>query len=173
MLTLEVTDCSSLEFDSGPMDLDLLGSLIGGFIDSTGIYEGDATAALSFVSNDAMMELNRRYRGLDEPTDVLSFPLWEEEGAFVPQAGWDALPLGDIVVSSEYVRENAERNGSNIDKEFILVIVHGALHLVGFDHDTGEREAAMWSAQDGIVSQYFESLRRIAAFDPKGGLMTE
>lgn len=157
MLSLETADGSPEAPES--IDYEALGGIIGDFIGSSGIYTGDAKVALSFVSDEAMRELNLKYRGVDSSTDVLSFPLWEEGGVFAPPEGWEVLPLGDVVISPEYVRENAEKNDlgtGKADKEFILMIVHGTLHLVGYDHDTDERRAEMWRIQDGLVEKYFK-----------------
>ena len=114
-----------------------------------------ACVSLSFVGDAEIRALNASYRGIDEPTDVLSFPLWEEDGRFCPPGGWDELPLGDVVVSPDFVRESAKREGRDFAAEIVLMIVHGTLHLVGFDHDAEAREAEMWRAQDELRNRYF------------------
>jgi probable rRNA maturation factor len=120
------------------------------------------------------MRLNDMYRHVQEPTDVLSFPLWEEEGVFAPLASWSDLPLGDIVISPEYVRENAKRVGAGYEGELALVIIHGFLHLIGFDHDTDEREREMWEIQEKLRDDYLASTRRPRARrEYLGGLMLE
>ncbi|MDR0617161.1 MAG: rRNA maturation RNase YbeY [Synergistaceae bacterium] len=114
----------------------------------------EMSAALSFVPPKRIRELNARYRSLDEETDVLSFPLWETSGAFSPPDGWEDLPLGDIVVSPEYVFNSAKERKIDYNDEIVLMIIHGTLHLLGFDHDSTERELKMWSAQDALLNEY-------------------
>ena len=94
--------------------------------------------------------LNRQFRGVDRPTDVLSFPLWEEDGVFSPPTGWSTLPLGDIVLCPVYIADHAEAENLHYNSELLLMIIHGALHLVGYDHDTPEKKSAMWSVQEKI-----------------------
>jgi probable rRNA maturation factor len=102
-----------------------------------------------------MRELNFGYRDVDEETDVLSFPLWETENGFEPPAGWDEIPLGDVVISPEYVLKEAETGNIDYNHEIILVMVHGVLHLIGYDHDTKDREDEMFALQNALVRDYF------------------
>ena len=111
-----------------------------------------ASVAVTCVSDDEIRALNARYRDVDEATDVLSFPLWEDDGRFAPPAGWEELPLGDVVVSPNFVRQNAARENIRYNNEMTRMIAHGVLHLVGFDHDTEERERAMWEIQERVVA---------------------
>jgi probable rRNA maturation factor len=157
-----------------------LGSVAEGFVPGGC---GEISIALSFVPPGRIRELNARHRGVDEETDVLSFPLWEECGAFRPPDGWDELPLGDVVVSPAYVFNSAKDRNIDYNSEIILVIVHGALHLLGFDHDTEGREREMWGIQEALVEKYFcEAGKRknienngsgVALKARPGGLMSE
>lgn len=116
----------------------------------------DIEISLTFLDAGKMQETNNEYRSVDEPTDVLSFPLWEsEEGLFTPPEDWEVLPLGDIMVCPEIVKKNASENGRTHLQETVLVISHGLLHLIGFDHDTEERRVAMWREQDELVKEFF------------------
>ena len=114
----------------------------------------NASAVVTCATDDAIRELNARYRGLDEATDVLSFPLWEEDGRFVPPPGWEELPLGDVVVSPDFVRADAARENIGYNNEMARMVVHGVLHLVGYNHDTDEQERLMWEIQERIVTNY-------------------
>jgi probable rRNA maturation factor len=127
----------------------------------------EVDVCLACVTNDEMRRLNARYRNMDEPTDVLSFPLWEEDGKFSPPESWVKLPLGDVVVSPEFVRQNAERENIGYNDEMVRMIIHGVLHLVGFDHDTDERTGEMWGLQEEILEKYLSHAGR------QGGLMAE
>ena len=118
-----------------------------------------ASADVTCVTDDEMRELNARYRGFDEVTDVLSFPLWEHDGRFVPPRDWDELPLGDVVISPDFVRAYAAKENIGYNYEMARIIVHGVLHLVGYDHDTEERRRSMWKLQESIVESCERSAR--------------
>ena len=85
---------------------------------------------LIFTTNEEMQEINLNTRGIDKPTDVLSFP-YEE----MPN-----VPLGSIVISADFVKEKANLYNHSFQDEFTLLFIHGVLHLLGFDHeiDNGE-----------------------------------
>ncbi|MDR9770903.1 rRNA maturation RNase YbeY [Acetomicrobium sp.] len=106
--------------------------------------------SLTFVEPDEMLELNEQYRGIDEPTDVLSFPLWEEEdGRFLlPSKDWDEVALGDIVICPRVVIDFARASEKELEEEIVLIYIHGLLHLLGYDHTTEEQEAIMWKKQE-------------------------
>jgi probable rRNA maturation factor len=102
------------------------------------IGAGGAGVTVVFVSDRAMRELNRRWRGRAGTTDVLSFPAGQSE--FERGAG---ATLGDVVVSVERAARQAAENGLTLDEEIAQLILHGLLHLCGYDHetDTGEMNA--------------------------------
>ena len=116
------------------------------------IKEEVDTLQISLCSVDygEMRTLNNQYRSLDEPTDVLSFPMWEQDGDFSPPEGWFTLPWGDIILCPAYIAEHAKAENLHYNSELLLMIIHGALHLVGYDHDTPEKKSAMWSVQEKI-----------------------
>ena len=114
--------------------------------------------SLSFVGAEQMAEINKEYRDIDSPTDVLSFAMWENgDGAFAPPADWEILPLGDIVVCLDEVAKNARENGKSVESEMALVIFHGFLHLIGLDHAEEDEKAAMWERQERMVKEFLES----------------
>jgi probable rRNA maturation factor len=106
--------------------------------------------SLTILGPERMQELNKRHRGIDEPTDVLSFPLWEEEdGTFcMPEEIAGEVSLGDIIICPCVVAENARVLEKNPEEELKLIYVHGLLHLLGYDHTTPEEEAIMWRKQE-------------------------
>ena len=119
--------------------------------------------SVSLLSPDEMRSVNREHRGCDEATDVLSFPLWEEEGRFAPDpmmAG-SLLPLGDVLICLEETR----RLHPNLaeDQSLCLMLAHSFLHLLGWDHDTDERRQTMWDRQDAL------SARLLTALEAAGG----
>jgi probable rRNA maturation factor len=94
------------------------------------------------IGDDATIRrLNRQYRGLDKPTDVLSFP------AEPPPIPEPAPYLGDLILAWPYIQRQAEAEGHTAGDELVLAVVHGILHLLGYDHDTPARQARMWTAQ--------------------------
>jgi probable rRNA maturation factor len=102
------------------------------------IDAGQAGATVVFVSDRAMRGLNRKFRGRAATTDVLSFPV--EQTDFESLAG---ATLGDVVISVEQAARQAEENGLTLDEEIAQLILHGLLHLCGYDHETdgGEMNA--------------------------------
>ncbi|MDO4988381.1 MAG: rRNA maturation RNase YbeY [Synergistes sp.] len=111
--------------------------------------------SLTFTNACGIEAINDEYRDIAEPTDVLSFPMWEnEDGKFAPPADWDDLPLGDIVVCPEIIAANAAENSRSERQETILVICHGFLHLLGFDHADDDARDVMWAKQDALVEKF-------------------
>ena len=119
----------------------------------------DAEMSIVVTSDSAVQQLNRDYRGVDAPTDVLSFSAQEGEEmldlAMPPElaAELDGY-LGDIVIAYPYTMQQATHFGSTPAAELRLMVVHGVLHLLGDDHDTPEAEAEMWARQDSVLAQF-------------------
>jgi probable rRNA maturation factor len=105
------------------------------------------SVTISLEGNNRIRELNRQFRGLDEPTDVLSF----ESGEIDPETG--DLYMGDVVISLPKVREQARQAGHAVRDELALMVVHGILHLNGYGHDNQEAEKEMFSLQNEILSR--------------------
>jgi probable rRNA maturation factor len=99
---------------------------------------GGAGATVAFVSDRAMRELNRRWRGKSGTTDVLSFPAGQEEFEMA-----EGETLGDVVISVEQAARQAEGHGLTFENEVEQLLLHGLLHLCGYDHeaDSGEMNA--------------------------------
>lgn len=110
---------------------------------------GDVT--LVITDNPTIADLNQRFLDQDGPTDVLSFPAQDASSTtFVLPPDIEPY-LGDIIIAYPYAAAQAERLGHAIADELELLTVHGALHLLGYDHAEPEQEAAMWSRQDAIL----------------------
>ena len=124
-------------------------------------YEAEVNLLLTM--NDEIQEMNRNFREIDRPTDVLSFPMidYEEAGifdfledaldAFHPESG--ELMLGDIVISKEKVISQAEEYGHSIEREYAFLIAHSMLHLFGYDHMEEEERIEMEQKQKEILEQ--------------------
>ncbi len=110
--------------------------------------------SLAVVGDDEMRRLNRTSRGLDEGTDVLSFSL--ETGAFpLPHRG--APPLGEVVVSYPQAERQAPEMGHSVDHEISALVIHGVLHLLGYDHEVSEADAeAMRKAEAEAQERLWE-----------------
>ncbi len=110
-------------------------------IEATLAYEGvdrSCEVSLTFTDNEKIRVLNKKFRNIDRATDVLSFPLFER-GEGIPEM--DAM-LGDIVLSLERAREQAEEFGHSFKREAAFLTVHSMLHLLGYDHETSEADEA-------------------------------
>ncbi len=136
----------------------------------------DGTELEIAVTDDAQVqELNRTYRGLDTPTDVLSFP-YTEEAAPAPYYGDDVpehdgadapfvLPpgagtaLGELVIAYPYAERQAQAAGHATHAELALLVVHGILHLVGYDHLEPGDEARMWAKTNDLLATLGFSIR--------------
>ena len=92
------------------------------------IGKSEASATIAFVSDKRIRELNRQFRGIDKATDVLSFPAEEK------------VNLGDIAVSVDTAAMHAKENGLTLEGEIAQLILHGVLHLCGYDHETDNGE---------------------------------
>lgn len=122
-------------------------------------YEAEVNLLLTM--NEEIHEMNRNFREIDRPTDVLSFPmvdyemagvfdfLEEEDSYFNPESG--ELMLGDIVISKEKVIEQASEYGHSIKREFAFLIAHSMLHLFGYDHMEDEERLIMEEKQKEIL----------------------
>src|SRR6185369_14502993 len=94
--------------------------------------------AVRVVGTGESRELNRLWRGKDKPTNVLSFPAPEQSRRGKPQDY--RLPLGDLVICADVVRREAMRDGKPVEAHWAHMVIHGALHLAGYDHEIGRRE---------------------------------
>jgi probable rRNA maturation factor len=112
-----------------------------------------AEVSVSFVDNEAIHKLNLEYREKDKPTDVLSFPMWEKEELSDGSAlDGHAVTLGDIIISAEKAKSQAEEYGHSLEREICFLSVHSVLHLLGYDHETSEEdEAYMKNKQEDVL----------------------
>lgn len=117
--------------------------------------EEDAELSITFVDNEEIRVINRDYRGKDQPTDVISFAL-EEIGEDELEISGADLPrmLGDIIVSIERMKEQAEEFGHSEQRELGFLCVHGFLHLLGYDHMNDADEEKMTNRQKEILDGY-------------------
>lgn len=114
-------------------------------------YEGFKRAAevsVTLVDDEAIHAMNLEHRGVDRPTDVLSFPMFDEEFE------GEAAVLGDIVISLERARAQSEEYGHSYEREIAFLTVHSVLHLLGYDHEEGEAaEKEMFERQEEVLKK--------------------
>jgi len=111
--------------------------------------EGPVELSLVITGDEQIRTLNRTYRGIDAPTDVLSFAT-DEDFFAEPDA---PLYLGDILISYPHAVEQAAQYGHSTQAEVDLLVIHGVLHLLGYDHATEEEERQMWGLQDRALQE--------------------
>ncbi|MBR0127200.1 MAG: rRNA maturation RNase YbeY [Firmicutes bacterium] len=114
--------------------------------------------SLSFVSMDEIHELNRTYRDIDRPTDVLSFPMvddFDELQKLVDQTGElpDELLLGDVVICLEKALQQAEEYGHSKEREIVYLFTHSVLHLLGYDHMDEESKKVMRAREEQVMAE--------------------
>ncbi|MGE7826190.1 rRNA maturation RNase YbeY [Paenibacillus sp. NPDC093718] len=139
-------------------------ALLEAILQKAGEAEGvtDGEVDLTFVDDEQIHELNREYRGIDRPTDVLSFAMNEitndeleiiyelEEGEEL-----ESVPdvLGDIIISVPRAKLQSEEYGHSLERELGFLFVHGFLHLLGYDHQDEASEAEMMGKQEAVLAE--------------------
>ncbi|NPV09369.1 MAG: rRNA maturation RNase YbeY [Anaerolineae bacterium] len=110
----------------------------------------DMTVVLA--GDDEIAELNRRFRGVDSATDVLSFQTGDED-----LTGELASYLGDVIISADRARAQAAEAGHPLEEELALLVAHGTLHLLGYDHLEEAEEREMWALQQAAVQEALDA----------------
>ncbi|MFH2104505.1 MAG: rRNA maturation RNase YbeY [Chloroflexota bacterium] len=137
-----------LKIDSGlkgAPDQDLLERAARLTLDSQAAPDADLTLVLS--DDERLRALNRDFLDQDHPTDVLSFHAGEED----PETG--RMYLGDVIISLARAEAQSSERGHPLEAELQLLVVHGVLHLLGFDHAEDDEKARMWAAQATALEQ--------------------
>ncbi len=132
---------------SYPIDAAALQRAALAVLDAHGV-ELDTTLSVVLLPDEDIRALNQQHRGVDAPTDVLSVPAEE-----LPEDIDEAPYLGDVLIGFPYVQAQSEREGFPLAESLILMVVHGVLHLLGYDHDTPDNRADMWEVQAVLLEQ--------------------
>ena len=147
-----------------PIELDPLGELLATVLASEGVPPR-AEASLQLVSSDTIAHLNAQHLGGDGPTDVLSFPI-DGAGAADPDADVpgpdDDWMVGDVVVCAEIAAAQAADHAGTLADELALLVVHGGLHLCGWDHADDDERSAMWQRERELLT----TVDRLPSRDP-------
>lgn len=138
-----------------PERQDALTTLLNNAITETIHLSGgrsEAEVSLMLVDDQRIHALNLEYRGVDRPTDVLSFALQEEMDE-EPDFEFEDEMLGDIVISVERAREQAEEYGHSFEREIVYLAVHGTLHLLGYDHEEEDDKLKMRNKEEEVMTK--------------------
>lgn len=110
--------------------------------------EDDVEVSCVLVDDERIHEINREYRRIDRSTDVISFAMEDNDQFYV-----EGMPrtLGDIFISVDHAKKQAEEYGHSLRREMCFLFTHGILHLLGYDHMTDEQEKEMFGLQDQIL----------------------
>lgn len=132
----------------------LVGKVLQSAGDQLAVKDG-CEVSVTFVTNDAIQEINKTYRHKDVPTDVISFAMEEMgEGEIAVIDADIPTMLGDIIISVERATEQAESYQHSFERELCFLAVHGFLHLLGYDHETEEQEKEMFGLQETILQAF-------------------
>ena len=111
----------------------------------------DPIISVSLVDNEFIHKMNKEYRGIDRPTDVISFAFLDNEDRASLYKSKEPVCLGDIYISVDKAKEQAIEYGHSLNRELSFLFVHGLLHLLGYDHMNKEDEEIMFKLQDEIL----------------------
>ena len=120
------------------------------------LLESKLIITITLTNNENIKIINKEYRNIDRATDVLSFPMFEKEELDKKIRNKDFLHediLGDIIISVEKVREQAEEYGHSFERELSYMVVHGFYHLMGYDHMEEEEKVEMRKKEDKILNE--------------------
>jgi len=146
MIFLQIAESIALPDGSAPVDVSLLEGAASQAIKQAA-PELSADLTLVLTDDAKIHELNQQFLGIDAPTDVLSFPGGDTD----PDT--QTLYLGDVIISYPRALAQAKAGGHPVEAELQLLTVHGALHLLGYDHGTLQEQAAMWKIQAEILTR--------------------
>ena len=133
----------------GPVDTQLIDDAVRLTLLHQSVEEA-SEVVIVISDDDALEELNRRFRGVAQPTDVLSFENQTRGPYSIGAAGFPRY-LGDVVISLDRAREQADAAGGALTDELQLLAVHGVLHLLGYDHADEREKEQMWAIQSEIL----------------------
>ena len=146
-MTVLVSD----EHPSSGVDPEHLRSLAEAVLSAEG-FPPEAEVSITLVDDEEMASWNSRALGKSGPTDVLSFPVETFRPGSVPSTVPEGSPLlvGDVVIAPDYIRRQADQFGMNVDDEMALMVAHGILHLLGYDHQ-GDTDADLMENRERVI----------------------
>jgi len=123
--------------------------------------QSDAEMGILVTGQEKMRQIHKEYMGEDEPTDVLSFAMKEKGPADAPDfvfPSGDAVHLGEVIISYPQAEMQAVERGHSARKEVAILLIHGVLHLLGYDHDQSEHQKKMQAREKAILKLIPEGL---------------
>ncbi len=144
---MEILFDNSTEFE---IDRELIKKVAAKVLETEGV-KGDAEISFTAVTLDEIHDINKKHRGIDRPTDVLSFPLINFETEKLPQEG--KIYLGDIILCPERALEQSKEYGHSFEREIAFLTAHSMLHLLGYDHMEVDEEKIMFGKQEEVLKQ--------------------
>lgn len=142
-----VNDYGALE----PVWLERLEEILPLYAEQEGLPDG-LVIGLTFCDDDAIRAINAEYRGIDRATDVLSFPLYERDDE-IELFDDELSPFGDIVLSVPHAIAQAEEYGHSVEREVCYLVVHGLMHLAGYDHIEPEDKSEMRAEEETLLNK--------------------
>ena len=149
-----------LRFDHGEELLDKLPlEALSRYVLESQECPATTSVSITFVDNDRIHELNRDYRGMDKPTDVLSFECdnvpFEDESL----ENAEEYELGDVIIATDVAVAQTEEFGTTLEEEVSLLLTHGLLHLCGYDHIEDDEAEVMEALEDKLLKAWFSGMR--------------
>ena len=142
--------------DELPNEEELIKKVVNKVLEEENIME-DVDVYITLTNNEEIHKINKKYRSVDRPTDVLSFPMYDRDEIYKLKKDFEddevEKILGDIIVSVEKVREQAEEYGHSFERELSYLVTHGCLHLIGYDHMIDEEKNVMRAREENILSK--------------------
>lgn len=141
------------EIDELPKEEKLIKEVVNKVLEEEKVLT-EVDVYITLTNNEEIHKINKEYRDVDRPTDVLSFPMYEREEIKDLKNDTDdevEKILGDIIVSIEKVREQAEEYGHSFERELAYLVTHGMLHLLGYDHMIEEEKVVMRKREEEIL----------------------
>ncbi len=145
-----VTVLASDEQDDQPVDTDRWARLASRVLEHEGVPD-HAELSVAFVGDQTMCDLNRRFAGQDEPTDVLAFAMADEPPDLPPDV---EVLVGDLVICPAVAARNARARAHTYEDELALLVVHGLLHLLGMDHARAEEARDMQRRERQLLGRF-------------------
>ena len=150
-------EISYLNVEKGQEDWEaIVKKVLDKCFEEEGLLDSKLIMTITFTTPEEIRKINKKYRKIDKATDVLSFPMFEKDELDEKIKNWD-FPyedvLGDVIISIEKVREQAEEYGHSFERELSYMLVHGFYHLMGYDHIEEEDKKIMRPKEEKILNE--------------------
>lgn len=150
----KIVEVEFLDIEENKEYINIIKNVLKRAIEEEGLYSTKLYINVILTNPNNIKQINRKYRNIDRPTDVLSFPMFEKEEIQVLKDKKTQIPevLGDIIVSIEKVKEQAVEYGHGFERELSYMIIHGFYHLMGYDHMTEEEKKQMREKEEKVLN---------------------